>query len=234
MEKMRKKVILTVIALLFAVSFTPLLPRSPRFTPFRCLAFNGTRVGEEWERWKNQHPQKMPSPEGEGVTGFTALTLGETLKVGTAAPPFKVKSGCGKILSLDMIKGKVIVLFYETKDVVEKNRKLKDELNKLYDTLPDTAKEFIVKLPIINCRGAFWPFTIIWRNKLIENSKKEGITIYGDWDGRMFIDYKMKDRESNVIIIDKNGIIRYVAFGKVRDEESSKIKELLKSCNKYD
>lgn len=149
-------------------------------------------------------------------TSFTAVSFGEGLKIGTEAPSFKVKSGDDKILTLDMIKGKVTVIFYETKDVVEKNRQLKDALNKFYNEQPDTVKKLIVRLPIINCSGVFWPFTGIWRGKLRDNSKKEGITIYGDWNGKMFSDYKMKDKESNVVIIDKKGIIRYITSGKVK------------------
>lgn len=156
------------------------------------------------------------------------ISFGEGLKIGTVAPFFRVKSGEDKELTLDMIKGKVIVIFYETKDVVEKNRQLKDELNKFYNDQPKTVKELIVRLPIINCSSAFWPFAGIWKSKLNENSKREGITIYGDWDGKMFSDYKMKDKESNVLIIDKKGIIRYTVFGKVEDKEISEIKELLK------
>ena len=127
-----------------------------------------------------------------------------------------------------MIREKIKIIFYETKDVVEKNRQLKDELKKFYNEQPDTVKEHIVRLAIINCSGAFWPFTGIWESKLRDNSKKEGITIYGDWNGKMFSDYRMKDEESNVLIIDKKGIIRYIASGKVEDKEINKIKELLK------
>ena len=159
---------------------------------------------------------------------FTAASFAGSLKIGTEAPVFKIKSGDDEILTLDMIKRKAMIIFYETKDVVEKNRKLKDELNKFYDGQPDTIKELIVKLPIINCSSASWLFTGIWKSKLRENSKKEDITIYGDWDGKMFSDYKMKNEESNVVIIDKKGIIRYIASGKVEDKEINKIKELLK------
>lgn len=159
---------------------------------------------------------------------FMGISFGGAIKIGTDAPPFRVKSGDDKELTLDMIKGKAIVIFCETKDVVEKNRQLKDELNKFYNDQPKTVKELIVRLPIINCSGAFWPFTGIWKSKLKENSKKEGMTIYGDWNGKVFSDYKMKDNESNVVIIDKKGIIRYIASGKVGDEGINKIKELLK------
>ena len=60
-----------------------------------------------------------------------------------------------------------------------------------------------------------------------ENSKKEGITLYGDWDGKMFTDYGMKDNESNFVIIDKKGFIRSRAAGKIEDEEIKKIIDLL-------
>ena len=77
------------------------------------------------------------------------ISIAEELNIGTQAPFFKVKSGNNKELSLDMLKGKTVVVFYETKDVVEKNRKLKDELNKLYEEQSDTTKELIARVPII-------------------------------------------------------------------------------------
>jgi len=43
----------------------------------------------------------------------------------------------------------------------------------------------------------------------------------------MFADYGMKDNESNFVIIDKKGFIRYRAAGKIEDEEIKKIIELL-------
>jgi predicted transcriptional regulator len=48
--------------------------------------------------------------------------------------------------------------------------------------------------------------------------------------------YKMKDKEGNVVIIDKKGKIRYFSSGKIKDQEIEKIKELLKKIGdeKYD
>lgn len=156
-----------------------------------------------------------------------SIAFCEGLKVGTFAPFFKVKSGDDKILTLDMIKGKIIVVFYETKDVVEKNRKLKNELNKFYKKQKDAVKKLIVRLPVIDCSRTFMPFRWIWKSKLKKNSKKEKITVYGDWDGKMKSLYKMKDKESNVVIIDRKGRIRYFAYGKIEEQEINKIKELL-------
>jgi hypothetical protein len=42
---------------------------------------------------------------------------------------FRVQSGDDEELTLDMIKGKVAAIFYENKDIVDANKRLKDELN---------------------------------------------------------------------------------------------------------
>lgn len=147
------------------------------------------------------------------------------LKAGIPAPAFKVVSGNNEELSLDDIKGKVAVIFYETKDTKEKNRRLKDELNKFYDMQQDNVKKLILRIPVINCRGVF--FTGAWKNNLKENSKKEGIAIYGDWDGKMFFSYAIDGKESNLIIIGRDGIVKYSFAGSLGEKDFGRIKDLL-------
>ncbi|MCK9614640.1 MAG: peroxiredoxin family protein [Candidatus Omnitrophica bacterium] len=150
--------------------------------------------------------------------------------IGLKAPDFIVRSGDNKELSLSDIKGKVITIFYETKNEIEKNRKLKTELNKFYEEQPEAVKEGVYRLAIVNCNGVI--FSGAWKSALRENSEKEGITIYGDWSGKMASAYKAKNNSSNFIIIDKHGVIRYYACGIVNDKEINKIKDLLKKLIK--
>jgi len=157
------------------------------------------------------------------LSGVLAYAAG--FEVGILAPDFKVLSGSNEELTLDGIKGKVAVIFYETKETVEKNRRLKDELNKFYDTQPDQVKRIILRVSVINCKGVI--FSGAWKNNLKANSKKEGITIYGDWDGGMFSSYGIKDKESNLIIVGRDGIVKYSFAGKVGEEEFGRIKDLL-------
>ncbi len=155
------------------------------------------------------------------------ISIANDLRPGIQAPFFDLKSGSGEQLTRDDITGKVIILFYETKGAKEKNRKAKDELNIFYNQQEEWVKEFVMRLAIINCSSAVWPITGIWRSKLRENSIKEGLTVYGDWDGGMGSDYKMKDEDSNVMLIDKKGMIRYAKSGMIDNSEISKIKKLL-------
>jgi predicted transcriptional regulator len=97
----------------------------------------------------------------------------------------------------------------------------------LYFEQTDALKDVLVRLPIIDCSEAFWPFLGIWKRRLREHSKKEGVTIYCDWDGKMSSDYKMQADVSNIVIIDKSGKIRFFTSGEVADEEINDVKQLL-------
>jgi hypothetical protein len=161
-------------------------------------------------------PVSRGSPAASGLIGF-------------AAPYVRVQSGDDKELTLDMIKGKVAAIFYENIDIVDANKRLKDELNKLYSEQTDVLKDVLVRLPIIDCSDAFWPFRGIWKRGLREHSKKEGVTIYCDWEGKMSSDYEMKSDVSNIVIIDKSGSIRFFTSGEVTDEEINDVKQLLEA-----
>jgi predicted transcriptional regulator len=156
-----------------------------------------------------------------------SLRLVYGMEVGAEAPFFKVKTGDGQALTLDTLRGKVVSLFYETREVVEKNRLLKEALKKFFREQPAQTEAQFASIPLVNCSEAVWPITKIWQFKLKENSQKEGLTIYGDWDGKMFADFGMTDNESNFLLIDKKGFIRYRAAGKIEEEETKKIIELL-------
>jgi predicted transcriptional regulator len=164
-----------------------------------------------------------------GPTVFQSYSLAASGPIGSAAPYFRVQSGDDRELTLDMIKGKVAAIFYENKDIVDANKRLKDELNKLYYEQTRIVKDGLVRLPIIDCSDAVWPFRWMWKRKLREHSRKEGMTIYCDWEGKMFSDYEMKDDVSNVVIIDKNGRIRFFTSHEVTAEEINDVKELLRA-----
>jgi hypothetical protein len=163
------------------------------------------------------------------LPGFQSSSLAANGLIGSAAPYFRVHSGDDEELTLDLIKGKVTAIFYENKDIVNANKRLKDELNQLYYEQTEIVKDVLVRLPVIDCSDAVWPFRWIWKRKLREHSRKEGMTIYCDWEGKMSSDYKMKSDVSNIVIIGKRGRIRFFTSGEVTDEEINDVKQLLEA-----
>jgi alkyl hydroperoxide reductase subunit AhpC len=156
------------------------------------------------------------------------------LALGKPAPPFLVKSGDNKKLTLNEVLGKVVVVFYEARKSVDKNNELRNELVRLYREQPESIKEEIFRLVVIDCSKAHFPAVSIWKHKLAEHSRLASLTIYGDWDRQMLRDYCLQKNDSNFLIIDQNGIVRYSAAGKIGNGQFKEIKDLLASLIQAD
>ncbi len=142
-----------------------------------------------------------------------------------SAPGFRLISGDKKSITLTDLQGRVIICFYESKDTVKKNKKLKDALEDLRSG--DGSDKDVFVLAVADCSDAKEPFIGLWNKALTDQSKKIGYRLYGDWDGRMRTAYSFAPKDSNFVIIDRNGKIRYRASGKVQDEKFAEIKKLI-------
>ena len=148
--------------------------------------------------------------------------------VGKEAPYFRVEAGDGKVMDARMIRGKVTVLFYECKDALAKSRPLKKALNAYYQEQAKEMNGSLVVLPVINATsGAAWPWKGLWKQALSEQSKRVGMTVYADWDGRMCAAFAMDGNDTNLVILDKNGVIRFHQTGAVSPEQADAIRTLL-------
>jgi peroxiredoxin len=141
------------------------------------------------------------------------------------APSFSLVSGDNKRLTLDMLSGKIVVLFYATRDTAQVDDDLRNYLDALYDTQSKTVQDQIARLLVVNAMEATSLTT--WKEKLIETSTRLKITVYGDWTGDMLATYQMRDNDSNFIIIDKTGIVRFAASGRIDNSRFEVIKTLL-------
>ncbi len=160
------------------------------------------------------------------LVGILAPTGAQAiLGTGEPAPSFSLESGNNKKLSLDMLRGKVVVLFYATRDTVEVNDALSRYLDALYTAQPQNIQSQIYRLLVVNAMEATAVTT--WKEKLSETSEKLKVTVYGDWTGGMFSAYRMRDNDSNFVIIDKKGIVRFAASGKIANSRFEAIKKLL-------
>ena len=160
------------------------------------------------------------------LVGILAPTGAQAiLATSEPAPSFSLVSGDNKKVSLDMLRGKVVALFYATRDTVQVNDALQHYLDALYAAQPQNIQNQIFRLLVVNTMEA--TSLTKWKEKLRETSAKLKITIYGDWTGGMFAAYRMRDNDSNFIIIDKKGIVRFAASGRIANSRFEAIKKLL-------
>ena len=126
-----------------------------------------------------------------------------------------------------MLRGKVVALFYATRDTVHVNDNLQHYLDRLYATEPQNIRNQVFRLLVVNAMEA--TDLTAWKEKIRETSAQLNITIYGDWTGGMFAAYRMRDNDSNFVIIDKRGIVRFAASGRIDNSRFEAIKKLLLS-----
>ncbi len=157
-----------------------------------------------------------------------AAASASAIQPGATVPSFRVYRGKQPVTCPEMLAGKVLVITYETRDVVETNRLFKSRVT-AFCTSQENASGAVIPLPVINCSGFFGIVKNYCASKVDENSKKENLLLYADMDGIMFRDFGMIDDASNVFIIDKQGIIRYRNAGRIGREEAGRIIELIKN-----
>lgn len=148
----------------------------------------------------------------------------EPSRIRPPAPEFSVESGNGEIVTNKSVEGKIVVMFYEKREITKKNAAMKDRLNEIFDRQPENIRRVIVRLPVIDCSGVFWPITEIWKKGLRDNSKRVGMTVYCDWSGNVSRNFGMVSDESNMLILDGKNTIRYRFSGRL---DQNSLKEII-------
>ena len=166
---------------------------------------------------------------GQGIVYAAALflflsqTAAFALQPGDTMPPFTAQAEKSFISSSD-IAGRVAIITYETKGTAEVNRPFKQAVLQRWRQA-DSSSPAIV--PVINCFSFFGFARSICANRVAAVSKKESLIIYTDSDGAMFRDFKMTDDQSNIVIVDKKGIVRFAHAGRLDDAGIQAVVQLI-------
>jgi len=151
------------------------------------------------------------------------------IQVNTKAPDFRIMDGNDRWLTLGDLKGKVIIGFYEHRSSVEKNQRLKDELNEYKKQWSQYSEGNSFSLAVVDASEANLLSKWVWKKKFRETSRELGIIVYGDWDGSMKKAYGIPAEESVFMIIDKKGILRYCYAGRVPGKKFKNIREIIRT-----
>ena len=150
------------------------------------------------------------------------------LKVGDKASDFKLKDSTGKEYSLDhpQFKGKVLYIAYVDPDEKDTNNHVEDALKKERDSggLDKTRYE---GFGFANLKATNLPNFII---KALIKSKQEktGAIVLLDYDYTILNLWGLKNDSSDVVVLDKERICRYLYNGKLPQEELVKMIQIIK------
>lgn len=150
------------------------------------------------------------------------------LKVGDRAPDFVLTDSLGKEYTLNSpeLKGRVVYFNYADIGSKDLNKHVDDALKK--DPGLDRKKSY-VGLGIANMKASIVPNFVIAR--AIKSKQEEtGAVILLDPNYTILNLWGLKNHTSNVVVLDKNRICRYIYKGKLPPEE---YENLIKTIKEY-
>ena len=150
------------------------------------------------------------------------------LKVGEKAPDFKLKDSTGKEYSLDhpQFKGKVLYIAYVDPDEKDTNNHVEDALKKEKDAggLDKTRYE---GFGVVNLKASAMPNFLI-KAAIKSKQKKTGAIILLDYEQAILKSWGLKDDSSEIVILDKERICRFISSGKLPQDELAKMINIIK------
>lgn len=148
------------------------------------------------------------------------------LKIGDKAPDFSLKDSQGKVYTLDSFefKGKVLSILYTPSDKKDLNNHVEDILHK--DPGLDRNKTYM-DIKIANLKASKLPNFII-KSVIKDKQEKTGAIILLDDRYNILNLWGLKNCSSDLVILDKNRICRYIYKGKLPPEEIIKAINIIK------
>ncbi len=159
------------------------------------------------------------------------LTLASDVSlIGSHAPDFSVRSGSGDILSLADISGKIAGLFFQPRfrEIVDQQKPFEQALDTFFKSLTATDQARIFRGAFIDTHNIPGLFKWLTRMKMRSQSRKLGITVYGDWTGEFASAYHARPDQFNFYLTDTSGKIVHQHQGPVSQDDSSRIIEMLR------
>jgi len=155
-------------------------------------------------------------------------SMAAELKVGDKASDFNLKDSTGKEYFLDhpQFKGKVLYIAYVDPDEKDTNNHVEDALKKERESggLDKTRYE---GFGIVNLKASLMP-NFLLKAAIKSKQEKTGATIILDPDYTILNQWGLKNDSSDIVVLDKERICRYVYSGKLPQEELVKMIQIIK------
>jgi hypothetical protein len=158
------------------------------------------------------------------VLFWSSMGSAESLMAGMKASEWSFKDSEGKDFSMASWAGKVLFVNYVDPDESDLNEHLSDAMKKAKDQglLKDETYKGI---GIADCKATWKPDVLI-RSIAGSKAKKFNTVILFDYDATLRTAWGLEIDTSNVILLDKNRIVRVIVRGKVPESEVTSIVQI--------
>ncbi|MDP3283235.1 MAG: YtfJ family protein [Desulfobacterales bacterium] len=152
------------------------------------------------------------------------VAFADELKVGAKASDWSFKDADDKVFTMESWAGKVFLVTYVDPDEADLNEHFADAMKKAKDDglLKDETYKGI---GIADC-AATWKPNVAIRAIAGRKAKKFNTIILFDYDASLRNAWGLGKDTSNVILLDKNRVCRYIFRGRVPNEKVAEIVKL--------
>lgn len=133
------------------------------------------------------------------------------------AVDFALPTTAGRDRNVSAYRGKVVILFYETRGAITMNQHVKDAMGRQFNADRSLANRFAL---IAACNVAeynSWPSQYFAREAISAVARSQHIELWLDWQRSLISRLALRDGTSNIVLIDKQGRVRSRRFGRVAD-----------------
>jgi uncharacterized protein len=157
-----------------------------------------------------------------------AAAAAAEIKVGDKAADFKLKDSTGKEYSLEdqRFKGKVLYVAYVDPDEKDTNNHVEETLKKERES-GALDKNRYEGFGIANLKASNLPNFLI-KMAIKDKQEKTGAVVLLDYDYTILNLWGVKNDSSDVVVLDKERVCRYVYNGKLPPEELTKMIQIIK------
>lgn len=165
---------------------------------------------------------------------FTALPVlfglsAHAANVGSAVPAnLPLVDAWDRADDTSRLRGMPMLVVYEDKDSAKQNEALKGELADL--AKGDRYKSRIALVAVADVSSYdFWPARGFVKSAIKEESSKQSVAIYCDWNGNVRNALGLRRGSSNVILVGRDGIVKFSYAGAIPPEKRRQLISLLRS-----
>jgi len=162
------------------------------------------------------------------ATLVTATSAQALPQVGAAASDARVQDPDGRVLSLRSSAGKPTLIIHEDNRSTKQNDALKDELIRLGRENRAARDSLNIAAIADVSEYDYWPARDIAANTIRERARATGEPIYSDWKGVVRKAYGLHRGQSSVVLVGKDGRVRFAAEGPLRAEQRAQLLEMLR------
>lgn len=147
--------------------------------------------------------------------------------LGAPRPDVRLVDAWDRALSLGALAGKPVLVLYEDKASTTQNLALKQELSELAKGGKYKSRIGLVAIADLSAYD-YWPVKGFVKDAVRDESHKQGLPIYCDWNGEARRTMGLVPGVSNVVLYGPNGRVRFSRSGPLTSDERRALIEQLR------